>query len=184
MLDNIPETIADIYLDELDIIINNKLPDLLNKPEYWKTLVINRRKPFTYRAFTYIGQLRICLHRFEVCDEEEAFLHPHPWDGAFRLLQGSYIMKVGISKDRISKPDFAAKVILTPGCQYAMTNPLSFHAITPISECFTVMLNGTPYKPDFAHQDVKTTKGKDLQEMSPNELLTHLNKYKELLGCN
>lgn len=181
--DELCETISDIYLDDLNEVIKDKLPDLLNKPEYWKTLVINRRKPFTYRAYTYIGRLRVCLHRFEVCEEEEAFLHPHPWDGAFKLLEGSYLMKVGISKDRKSHPDFATKIKLTAGCQYAMTNPLTFHAITPLSECYTVMLNGTPYSSAIAHEDVKTTKGKDLQEMTPEELLKHLKKYKELLGC-
>jgi len=43
----------------------------------WDSLIINRRKPYTYRLFTQIDQDRICLHKFDTCLSEEAFFHPH-----------------------------------------------------------------------------------------------------------
>ena len=63
------------------------LPGLMEDRTNWKSLVINRRKPFTYRAFYQLGDIRICLHRFEECDEHEAFYHPHPWPGALKCLK-------------------------------------------------------------------------------------------------
>ncbi len=65
------------------------IPSLIDSPAEWGSLVINRRKPFTYRAFTTWRGYRVCLHRFESCDEEEAVLHPHAWPGAFAIVQGS-----------------------------------------------------------------------------------------------
>ena len=37
------------------------LPDILLRREAWDSLIVNRRKPFTYRVFTTLpGGLRLC----------------------------------------------------------------------------------------------------------------------------
>ncbi|WP_394999724.1 type II secretion system protein [Acinetobacter sp.] len=154
----------------------------MNRIEDWDSLVINRRKPYTYRAFHQGTMYRICLHRFEECDEHEAFYHPHPWPGAFKILKGSYKMQIGYSKDRFSKPDEVTTIILNEGSSYEMLNPLTWHRIIPLGkECYTVMVNDAPWSPDVAHTDVRTTKGKDLAKMSTYELNEHFNAFRELL---
>lgn len=162
------------------------LPALMERREIWSSLIVNRRKPWTYRAFTkfeYEGlNYRICLHRFEVCDEEESFLHPHPWPGAFQILRGSYIMNIGYSADRFSKPASVAKTILSAGSRYAITNPLTWHSVTPLEECYTIMVNAEPWDTkSVAHAEVRTTKGKDLDSMSGEDLSVHFATFRKLV---
>jgi hypothetical protein len=166
---------SDQALAALDKVLK-KLPELVLKHD-WESLVINRRKPFTYRAHTQVDDLRVCLHRFEVCDEQEAFLHPHPWPGAFIILKGRYLMTVGKSPDRFTPPVEVAKFELSPGTKYTITDPLTWHSVTPLEECLTVMINGAPWAADVAHTEVRTTKGKDLQAMTPDELDRHFGMF-------
>lgn len=167
-------------LDRLDFALG-MLPSLMEFPEQWESLVINRRKPFTYRAFLNVGGYRICLHRFETCDEHEAFYHPHPWPGAFAILKGSYWMKLGYSKDRFTLPDHVAHALMTAGSKYSIENPMTWHTVEPQSEVFTVMVNGAPWPADVAHKEVRTTKGKDLAKMTPDELKAHFDTFGALL---
>ena len=81
------------YLDLLYTAKAN-LPGMLNQPGLWDSLIINRRKPHTYRIFTQYADLRLCLHKFDMCDEGEAFSHPHPWPAAFMVLKGKYKMNI------------------------------------------------------------------------------------------
>ena len=164
-------------IETLDEVMKTLAP-LLDDPTLWDSLVINLRKPHTYRAFCKIGANRICLHRFEPCSQEEAFFHPHPWPGAFILMQGSYRMKVGYSVNRQEKPDVAIDLILTKGSKYSMTNPLAWHSVQPLETCYSVMVNGEPWAKEIAHERAPTTKGKDLEKMSNEELVKHLDKYK------
>ena len=158
------------------------IPKLAEDPSIWSSLVINRRKPFTYRAFTQLGDIRVCLHRFEGCDPEEAFYHPHPWAGAFTILEGSYRMKVGYSADRFSEPKSVTTVIMVAGSKYEIVNPLTWHTVEPLTDVvYTVMVNSEPWGGDFAHTQVRTTKGKDLESMSVEQLREHLGKFQELL---
>ncbi len=164
-----------------------RLPDLMDRPNEWSSLIVNRRKPWTYRAFTTFEhegrKLRICLHRFETCDEQESFLHPHPWPGAFWILRGSYIMNVGFSSDRLSKPVPVTKIILAAGSKYAITNPMTWHSVTPLEECYTQMVNGDPWdKQVVAHTEIRTTKGKDLDSMSDEDLSAHFTEFRGLIG--
>ena len=71
-----------------ELLINGQLYDKLQRPEEWDSLIINRRKPYTYRVFTMIGTLRVCLHRFDECSNTESFIHPHAWPAAFTVLRG------------------------------------------------------------------------------------------------
>ena len=147
-----------------------RLPELLKSTEGWQSLVINRRKPATYRAFRNLENFRVCLHRFETCDEQESFFHPHPWEGAFAILKGSYLMNIGYSETRESAPREVCKTLMSAGSKYSITNPLTWHSVTPLEECYTVMVNKAPWAPEIAHKEVRTTVGKDLQKMSDLEL--------------
>lgn len=170
------------WLKQLNDFLIDGLAARLKDPTQWKSLIINRRKPITYRAFTMIGENRLCLHKFEQFDtsSEEGFFHPHPWPGAFRIVDGAYRMEVGITPDRfVEKP---SKVIytteLTNGSSYEIDDPLLWHRVMPLTdEVYTVMLNGVPWTPDVAHTQVRTTKGKDLESMSADQLARHLDFF-------
>lgn len=167
-------------LDLLDDVLA-EIPSLIDRPDGWGSLVINRRKPFTFRAFTGWRGMRVCLHRFETCDEAEALLHPHPWPGAFAIVRGSYRMGVGFSADRLSKPAAVMRTVMGPGSRYEIVNPLTWHSVVPQEECHTVMVNGPAWPADVAHAEVRTTQGKGLAPMSPAELSAMFAVFREVL---
>jgi hypothetical protein len=161
------------------------LPDKLDDLSLWDSLIINRRKPFTYRAFFIFEDgayknIRVCLHRFDPCDESDAFFHPHPWPSAMKVLAGSYKMKLGYSQTLTSKPEFMMEEVLAAGSTYSMTEPKCWHSVQPLSDCFSVMINGQPWG-EQAYEFAPTTRGKDLNKMSPNDLKSHLDIFKILL---
>lgn len=166
-------------IDELTKIAKHQLRSLLQDQTKWQGIVIDRRKPITYRAWTMIGTKRLCLHKFEYIDKdsgEEAFMHPHPWSGGFYIVDGSYAMKLGYTSDRISNEPIGISLIhLSPGSKYEITSPLVWHSVTPLTETvYTIMLNDEPWPADVAHTSVRTTKGKGLREMTKKELADHL----------
>lgn len=160
------------------------LPGILANKDAWSSLVINRRKPATYRVFTTLPSgLRCCLHKFDVCDTHEAFAHPHPWPGAFAILEGKYMMKVGYScGGRLdANPVNVTTLLLGTGSCYEIIDPLTWHSVIPLVTTYTVMVNDAPWEADYAHTEVRTTKGKDLDTMPEPELLAHLAKFQNLL---
>lgn len=168
-------------LDRLEDAIRT-LPPLLADAGKWDSLFINRRKPHTYRVFTTLPDgLRLCLHKFEACEEREAFFHPDPWPGAFVILKGRYRMKVGLSQDRTSQPQEVATLLMREGSSYEIVNPMTWHSVIPLTTTYTVMVNGEPWSPDITHRDVKTTKGKNLERMPPDELKAHLDIFQNLV---
>ena len=157
------------------------LPTLLN-PDNWSSLIVNRRKPYTYRVFRQLGDIRVCLHRFDTCDEHESFAHPHPWPGAFVVLSGGYKMNVGRFQNRFDKVlNTALSLVLMDGSMYEITDPLTWHSVTPLYPTYTVMVNGAPWTEDVAHTEVRTTKGKDLDSLAPDELAEHLATFRKLI---
>lgn len=157
-------------------------------PTDWETLVINRREPHTYRAFIYPKELpgyRICLHRFDPCGESAAFLHPHPWPSAMKIFEGDYRMRIGASADlkKETKPVIVLDEILAGGSVYAMTEPLGWHSVQPLTTCWSLMVNGQPWGTDVAHAAAPTTKGKDLDKMTPVQLDAHMDKFNTLLSA-
>lgn len=154
--------------------------DSINRGDHWDSLVINRRKPWTYRVFRQFGDYRVCLHAFDECMQDEAFPHPHPWPGAFLMLRGSYMHNIGFSTDLQSQPIFHFKEIVRPYSTYEITDRRTWHTVQPLERTYTVMVNGKPW--DDAHADVRTTKGKDLDMMQPAELREHLMEFMVLLN--
>lgn len=150
-------------LELLPAIHNSLLDD-----EEWDSLVINRRKPVTHRLFRQFGEYRVCLHEFTPCTKVESFPHPHPWPGAFLVLHGGYWQDIGLSEDRFTEPEFHYTELVKPGSMYEITDPMTWHRITPIQTTYTVMLNGEPFS--NPHTEVRTTKGKDLDKIKGAEL--------------
>lgn len=166
---------------QLNVVLN-VLPKLLNKVELWDSLIINKRKPETYRVFTYVGNYRICLHHFKAADTEDTFWHPHAWPAAFAVLKGSYDLHLGRTPNRESREVTGVnKFRMAAGSRYEMVNPLDWHNIVPITDTYTVMINGAPYSKNVVHSAVRTTKGKDLERMSSDELRGQLMLFQSLV---
>jgi hypothetical protein len=169
-------------LDQLLAVLPS-IPTLLDTPLIWDSLIVNRRKPFTYRVFTKIGDTRVCLHKFNACDRHEAFKHPHPWPGAFMVLEGAYRMWIGSSPDRTSPPVDVAEFQMTKFSAYEITDPRTWHSVVPLCDTYTIMVNGPAWDKDtVAHVKTVTTAGKDLDKMPPDDLKEHLEKFKVLIG--
>lgn len=162
-------------------LLNEKIQDLptLLEQSDWSSIVVDKKEPHTYRVFKIIDGIRICLHRFEPCSLDQAFPHAHRWPGAFRVLQGQYLMKLGIAPDQESDPEFITTMILNQGSSYTMDNPLLWHVVQPLIECFSVAINGTNYQE--RHVKAPTTDNKGLREMTSEELNNHLKQFQRLL---
>lgn len=165
-------------------ILKNLIPDVLKSLKStaeWDSLIINKRKPYTYRVFRKFGNYRVCLHAFDECSTEESFAHPHPWPGAFLILKGSYVHTIGFSKDTQSEPVFLYKEILKPNSIYEIADERVWHSVQPLERTYTIMVNGEPW--GNPHKDVRTTKGKDLERMNDCDLNNHLKEFSVLLSA-
>jgi hypothetical protein len=144
--------------------------------ETWGSLIINKRKPHTYRVFKNFGEHRVCLHKFKPCDPKDCFLHPHPWPGAFLMLGGEYIHRIGYTPDlEQGDPIMLYEEFVRPYTIYQITNKQTWHSVQPTINSYTVMLNGEPW--DEPHGKTRTTKGKDLDVMTNEELKNHLSSF-------
>lgn len=171
-----------LLIPKLYGLLRSHVYDLLDRRDNWDSLIVNRRKPFTYRVHTKIGGARICLHKFDPCHDHESFPHPHPWPGAFLVLKGSYQMWLGRSKDRQDiDPVTISTTIMSAGSAYEITDPLVWHAVIPLETTWTIMLNESAWAKDVAHESVRTTAGKDLDKMSDTDLDKHLMQFRALL---
>jgi len=171
-------------LSELDQSLRSSLPALLKDRNKWDSLIVNRRKPHTYRVFTTLENgNRICLHKFNPCDMHEAFSHPHGWPAAFVVLQGGYKMEIGLYQSRESNEKTkAADFIMGKWSAYQFSDPLTWHTVVPLEVTYTIMVNGRPFSPEIAHCNVRTTAGKDLDKMPEVDLIEHLDLFKRLVA--
>lgn len=167
-------------LKALECTLANLSEILVNPEIKWNSLVINRRKPVTYRVFAMVGDYRICLHKFEPCDTHEAFMHPHPWPGAFIILKGCYRMKLGYTCGGLEdhSPTDVCELILQAGSMYAMDSRHAWHSVIPLETTYTVMINGKSWEdPNTA---VRRTDGKDLDRLQLEELEDAIALYRQL----
>lgn len=167
----------------LQKILDQDLYSLLQKPEIWQTIVINRHDyPVTLRAFTIVDDIRIALHKFEPRTDKEDDPHPHPWPAAFKILSGGYDTKIGVSKDRFSEPENWMQFHFPAGTIYTMDHPCIWHSVVPRKTTYTVMINGRRYAPDVEHTMMQERAAKILREMTEVELREHLNIFKGFLA--
>lgn len=145
----------------------------------WNSLIVNRREPHTYRAFGFVGDNRICLHRFDPCQEDDSFWHPHPWPCRVLVLQGEYCMRMGVSSTLENEPEEEGYFNLGRFSSYDMTNPKGWHSVIPRTTCYSLMINGKPW--ETPHVKAPTTKGKDLDKFTDTQMIEHISVFKVLL---
>lgn len=169
------------YINKLDEMmpsilecIERSIGDEQFRERVWGSLLINRRKPHTHRAFFLKGEgeFRVCLHRFDPCGPEDAFKHPHPWPAAFVVVGGSYRHWIGRSNNRFDPPVPVLDSVMKPGSKYEITHPLTWHSVQPLETAYTIMVNGMNF-PEM-HVETRTTKGKDLEKLTDEQLLSLL----------
>lgn len=150
-------------------------------PGRWGSIVINKRKPHTYRAFLPHEDSRICLHRFEPCEPEDSFAHPHPWPSSMLILSGEYAMRVGHTPDLESgEPSPVIELQLSAGSIYHMHDRHTWHQVVPRTTCYSLMVNGPRW--EQAHRRAPSTSGKGLEPMSEDVLREHLTLCREFIG--
>ncbi len=171
-------------LDKLSDVICD-LPSLLYDNSIWDSIVVNLRKPHTFRVFTFLPDgTRVSLHRFEKCDTSEAFFHTHPWPGAFKILEGSYEMKLGYSCHGREDcfPEDVTTIRLNAGSSYEIVDPCTWHSIAPLEKTFTVMINEDPWSDTVRHVNCPTTVGKGLSKLTDYQLENHLSEFRWLVS--
>ena len=150
-------------------------------PVRWESLMINRRKPHTYRAFIQYDDTRICLHRFDACEPDSSFAHPHPWPSSMLVLSGQYDLAVSHTPDLESgDPSPVINLTLNAGSIYHMNDRHTWHQVIPRTECYSLMVNGPRW--DDAHRRAPSTSGKGLDPMPHDVLAAHLIKSRELIA--
>lgn len=127
--------------------VRDALPDLLKRPEEWRTLDIDHCIPRVERIFRKCGDLWIALHCIHPCNRDDALLHPHPWPSAMWIAGGgAYEMGVGYGAGR-AMPPIAATIVLKPGSEYEMVDPDGWHYVRPIgSPSFSLMVTGEKWQ--------------------------------------
>ncbi|MGK7943504.1 MAG: hypothetical protein AB4058_03455 [Microcystaceae cyanobacterium] len=146
----------------------------------WESIVINKRKPYTYRAFMMYKETRICLHRFEACEAHESFAHPHPWPSSMLILEGDYDMDLFFTSDLKSSELLPViNVSLSSGSIYHIKEQKTWHKVIPRTICYSLMINGSRWS--YPHRYAPTTKGKGLKPMAETVLQDHLSKCQQLI---
>lgn len=122
------------------------LPDLLNKPQEWKTLLVNYHPPIVERLWAQIGNYRVLLHFIHKCETKDALFHPHPWPSAMHVLNGKYEMGLGFGPGVVEPEKMCTLLLENGGAYYDMTHIDGWHYVRPVEGvCATVMLIGKPW---------------------------------------
>lgn len=124
------------------------LPELL-LPEHdglWNSVDVDYEPPRVERVWRQWGDLRIYLHFIHPCPLEQALFHPHPWESAMGIHEGSYKMLLGYGSGE-TRPPARHLVILGPGSRYQMTDPDEWHCAAPDGGIAkTVMITGRRFE--------------------------------------
>ncbi len=114
----------------------------------WNSLNIDYHPPKVERLWAQIGSMRLMVHRIhpvQATEAKDALFHPHPWPSAVFIISGSYEMGIGYGAAS-ETPPLAAKVLLSPGSSYEMTDKNSWHYVSPrVNSSISLMLIDSPW---------------------------------------
>ena len=132
----------------IDILteLEKQLPEWLEQPELWNTLMIDYRPPVVERIWRQVGEHRLFLHCIYPCTRKQAFFHPHKWPSAVKIHRGGYEMGVGFGKG-ITLPKVSHTIYLGPGSGYEMLHRDAWHYVRPVGEpSYSTMITGKPWR--------------------------------------
>lgn len=129
----------------LDILneVRLNLRPMLYEEDKWKDVDVNYHPPRVKRLWRQYGNYRIFLHEIDPCSVAEALVHPHAWNSAMFLGDGSYVMLTGKSSTN-DPPKILERTVLASGSSYEMIDPDSWHAVAPLTVCQTLMVTSPP----------------------------------------
>lgn len=117
------------------------LPDLLRRPEIWRSLHVVYEPPRVERLWCQHGELRVFLHRIWPTDADVLY-HPHPWPSAVRVVSGRYLHLIG-TEDRVLSTQ-----VLAVGSEYEMLDSAAWHSVRPLGgPSDSVMVVGPLHRP-------------------------------------
>ncbi len=153
--------------------IEAQILPLLKQPDKWKSKLIDYEPPIVERVYTQLGDYRLSLHFIYPC--EESLIHPHVWESAMHVIDGTYEMGLFSNEGELKN---VSKIISTGEFYYEMLERNSQHYIKPVnSVCKTVMLTGLPI---WKENDMKVNKELiDLSETRKNSILNYFKEYYE-----
>lgn len=158
-------------IDILKEIERNKIKDLLNQPEVWKTKLIDYEPPIVERVYTQLGDYRLSLHFIHPC--KESLIHPHVWESGMHIIEGEYEMGLYYPNEEGVLQE-VSKLITKGEFYYEMLHRKAQHYVRPIGEvCKTVMLTGLPI---WKENDMIVSK--TLFDLSESRKIEILNFYK------
>lgn len=108
--------------------------------------------------------------------------HPHPWQSAIKLINGSYEMGIGHSETD-ETPVTDCKIILNQGSSYEMLEENACHYVSPKSEfVYSLMVTG---KRNGRKMPLEPEDGKTFRKLDENEIYNILrifSYYKTQIG--
>jgi len=120
------------------------LPDLLDQPDIWRSVIIESAPPYMERLWTPWEDKRITIHRtYGLEPEERSIYHPHPWRFAVLLLDGAYRMVFGTGPGK-EAPTPLGDVVLCPGTSYAIESIDFWHALYPLGDSILSLMVTAP----------------------------------------
>lgn len=148
-----------MMLQVLAQVEKNLRPMLQEGVDAWESLLIDYHHPYVDRLWRQVGPYRVFLHRIHPIPggDHPPLFHPHSWPSAMRIVRGSYRMALGYGEGD-HEPPVAATVILEGGSSYEMTDPNTWHSVSPqLRPVLTLMVADEPWDrsirsiPDIAY---------------------------------
>lgn len=166
-------------IDKLKQIEEKMILDLLQKPEIWKTLMVDYHPPTVERCWTQVGNFRILLHFIHKCETKDALFHPHPWPSAMHVLNGAYEMGLGFGSGLVEPEKMCTILLENGGAYYDMTHIDGWHYVRPVENvCATVMLIGKPWGREEIKSDEPLKPMTQARKMMMLEWFTHYYRTK------
>jgi hypothetical protein len=130
-----------------------ELPALFASADGWHGMHIDYLPPHVDRVWRPWRECRLSIHRiYPIAPGGTAFLHPHPWPSAMKILAGRYEMALGYGPGIVAPP-VAAQLVMTAGTSYAMTDRDTWHDVRPLGgPVITVMLSGVPWQREMPEE--------------------------------
>lgn len=161
-------------IDKLKQIEEKMILELLQKPEVWKTLMVDYHPPVVERCWTQVGNFRILLHFIHKCETKDALFHPHPWPSAMHVLNGKYEMGLGFGEGLVEPEKMCTILLENGGAYYDMTHIDGWHYVRPVEGvCATVMLIGKPWGREEIKSDEPLSPMTEMRKMMILEWFTN-----------
>lgn len=113
-------------------IAENIAIENIDNPEIWIGNEVVYSPPRVERLTITKDDFRIHLHKIYPTDKDNSFFHYHPWECAFKILEGGYDQKIGYGDISLDYPQYiVGDFCMRKGSMYIMDIPESWHQVMP-----------------------------------------------------